>query len=78
MISIGIGSMNRISKALSNIVYRSAPQHLTRARDGQHHVPVTLGPVHQLVRVHTGHLLVRVAQIKKVVVLMAYFLLSDH
>ena len=58
MISIGIGSMNKISKALSNIVYRSAPQHLSGARDGQHHVPVTLGPVRQLVRVHGGQLLV--------------------
>ena len=57
MISICIGSMNKISKALSNIVYRSAPQHLTRARDGQHHVPVTLGPVHQLLRVHVVLLL---------------------
>ena len=58
MISISIGSMNEISKALSNIVYRSAPQHLSGARDGQHHVPVTLGPVRQLVRVHGGQLLV--------------------
>ena len=58
MISIGIGIMNEISKALSNIVYRSAPQHLSGARDGQHHVAVTLCPVHQLVRVHGGHLLV--------------------
>ena len=45
---------------LSNIVYRSAPQHLPRTRDGQHHVAVTLGPEHQLLRVHACHLLVDV------------------
>ena len=58
MISIGIGSMNKISKALSKIVYRSEPQYLSGSRDGQHHVAVTLSPVHQLLCVHGGHLLV--------------------